>query len=319
MNMSNGNSRLTWPEGKRFAFTIVDDTDKSAVENVRPVYDFLCDLGFRITKTVWPLKPLNKVEQSGQSLDDKNYRDWVLSIKHQGFEIALHGIADESSPRPRIIEGLERFQQIIGYPPRIHSNHTGQAEGIYWGEDRFDGPVKLIYRLARRHLLNGETQFYGHREDSIYFWGDLCQNTIKFVRNFVFNDINTLKMDPIMPYHDPRRPYVPYWFSSSVAAEINCFCNLISEANQDRLLEEGGACIAYAHLGARFYKDGELNPKFVALMRRMANLGGWFVPASTLLEYIGEHRGWQDLSHDRRLLPPMQWRWLQQKVRRGAL
>ena len=34
-------STFVWPEGKRFAFTVVDDTDAATVENVGAVYDFL--------------------------------------------------------------------------------------------------------------------------------------------------------------------------------------------------------------------------------------------------------------------------------------
>ena len=38
---------------------------------------------------------------------------------------------------------------------------------------------------------------------------------IEQVRNFVFSDINTLKSCPYMPYQDPTKPYVNYWFASS--------------------------------------------------------------------------------------------------------
>ena len=63
-----------WPQGKRFAFTIVDDTDMSTVENVGPVYDFLSELGLRTTKTIWPIAPLGPPRTGGQSLEDPDYR-----------------------------------------------------------------------------------------------------------------------------------------------------------------------------------------------------------------------------------------------------
>ena len=309
---------FTWPNGKRFAFTIVDDTDRSTVESAGPAYEVLSDLGFRTTKTVWPLAPLGRPIQGGQTLEDPDYQNWVLGLKKMGFEIALHGVSDEPSTRARIIAGQERFRQIIGHAPRIHVNHSGQTECIYWGEDRFDGLVKLIYRLSRRYITKAPSQFYGHIETSPYFWGDICQQTITFVRNFVFNEINTLKSDPLMPYHDPRRPYVPFWFSSSAAKNVDAFCSLLSEANQDRLVEEGGACIVYTHLGFRFYRDGRLNQRFIELMRRLARLSGWFVPASTLLTYIGEQRGWQRVDAGTRgVLSQMQRKWLLQKLGRG--
>lgn len=46
-------NKIIWPGGKSFAFTIVDDTDKTTLENGPVVYDFLNDLGIKITKTVW--------------------------------------------------------------------------------------------------------------------------------------------------------------------------------------------------------------------------------------------------------------------------
>ena len=46
---------MKWPEQRKFAFTIVDDTDKATVENVKPVYDFLAESGIRTTKTAWPI------------------------------------------------------------------------------------------------------------------------------------------------------------------------------------------------------------------------------------------------------------------------
>ena len=47
---------LRFPNGARFAFTILDDTDDSTLENVKPVYDRLRAYGFRTTKTAWPFK-----------------------------------------------------------------------------------------------------------------------------------------------------------------------------------------------------------------------------------------------------------------------
>jgi hypothetical protein len=315
--MSNGTSKIMWPQGKRFAFTIIDDTDRSNAENIGPVYDFLYENGFITSKTVWPLSPRGSPIGGGDSLENQIYRNFILDLKAKGFEIALHGVSDESSPRPRVIEGLKKFREIIGHAPRIHANHTGQADSLYWGKDRFDGAVRLIYHIVRKYLMRSDSQFYGQMENSAYFWGDLCRETITFVRNFVFTDINTLKMDPLMPYHDSQKPYVPYWFSASAGINVEEFCQLLNERNQDRLLEEGGACIAYTHLAFGFYRDGQLNPRFVELMRRLARLPGWFVPVSTLLDYIGERKGWHKVGDDRRALCEMQRRWLLQKIKRG--
>src|SRR5262245_44873449 len=109
--MLNGTSKITWPQGKRFAFTLMHDTYRSSVENKRPVNDFLCENGFITTRTVWPLSPRGSPIGGGDSLEDQDYRDLILNLKTKGFEIALHGASDESSPRPRVIEGLKKFKE----------------------------------------------------------------------------------------------------------------------------------------------------------------------------------------------------------------
>lgn len=45
--------KFQWPNNKKFAFTIIDDTDNGTVENTKPVYDFLYKKGIITTKTVW--------------------------------------------------------------------------------------------------------------------------------------------------------------------------------------------------------------------------------------------------------------------------
>ena len=62
-----------------------------------------------------------------------------------------------------------------------------------------------------------------------------------------------------MPYRDPDRPYVNYWFASSEGAHVDSFNAMISERNQERLKNEGGACIMYAHLARGFLVNGKIN------------------------------------------------------------
>ena len=49
--------RLAFPDGRQFAFTIMDDTDVATVANVGPIYRLLSDIGMRTTKTVCPQQP----------------------------------------------------------------------------------------------------------------------------------------------------------------------------------------------------------------------------------------------------------------------
>jgi hypothetical protein len=95
---------------------------------------------------------------------------------------------------------------------------------------------------------------------------------------------------------------------------VEVFCRLISEVNQDRLLREGGACIVYTHLGSTFHP---LRNEFKFLIRRLGALPGWFVPATTLLDFIGSKRGWLNVAQHKLDFQLMQWNWLGQRAGRG--
>jgi hypothetical protein len=187
------------------------------------------------------------------------------------------------------------------------ANHTGCNDSIYWGSARLSGIHRFTYNLLNRNRTNGI--FQGHLETSPLFWGDLCKEKIKYVRNFVFGDTNTLKACPVMPYHDPARPYVNYWFAGSEGPNVGSFNAMISEKNQDRLASEGGACIMYTHLACGFFDNGKLNERFRVLMERMSKLNGWFVPARTLLDHILSIRGHHSISSRERKRMERKWLW----------
>lgn len=301
--------RIQWPEGKDFAFTIFDDTDLQTVENVREVYAFLTDIGLRTTKSVWPIRGNQTPKIGGTTCEDPSYRQWVLQLQEQGFEIGLHNATYHTSRREETIYGIERFRQWFGHYPFSMANHSGCHEGIYWGDARFSGSTALLYRLMKKKNRN---RFQGHLEDSPLFWGDTCKEKIKYVRNFVFADINTLKACPWMPYHDPERPYVNYWFASSEGPRVTSYISTTSEVNQDRLAAEGGACIMYTHLACGFYENGQIHPRFKLLMERLARMNGWFVPVRTLLDYLLALRGHHTITDRER--NSMERKWLFGKV-----
>lgn len=310
--------RIPWPDGKRFAFTVFDDTDKDWLHNVKPVYAFLRDLGIFTTKSAWILEPEYCVPLGGEHCANPEYRAWIQQLQREGFEIGFHNVRHHSSPREKTLEGLERFKDYFNHYPRTMSNHSTNEEDIYWGANRLDAPYRWIYQVAQ--IRNGgELAFSGHIEGSKYFWGDRCRQHIQYVRNFVFREINTLKVCPFMPYHDPRRPYVNAWYASAEGGNMPHFNELLCEANQDQLAEEGGACIVYTHFGKAFYdeKSRTLEPRFVELMKRLAGLGGWFVPVGTLLDYLKERNG-GILQLNYRQRNHLQWQWLKAKLKYGS-
>ena len=306
------NSDRLWPEGKRFAFTIVDDTDCATIQNVKPVYDFLHQNGLLITKTVWPLATTQRPGTGGDTLANADYRAWVQSLQLQGMEIAYHGATDHTSPRERTIESLDTFKALVGHDPYVYASHVGQREAMYWGAARLDGLARAFFRTLNL-LGRRDDRYFGEVCESPLFWGDICKERITYTRGFTVKDINTLRFDPLMPYHDPGRPYVRYWFSSSDGARLNDFVRLIAPDSQDRLMAQGGACIVYTHFGNGFVVDGKLNPDFKRLMERIARLPGWFVPAAKLLDHLRSQPGWiQNVNRNR--LRSMQWTWLRENL-----
>ena len=90
----------------------------------------------------------------------------------------------------------------------------------------------------------------------------------------------------------------------------------LSERNQDRLEAEGGACIAYTHFGSGFVHDGRIDPGFERLMRRLSAKNGWFVPVSTLLDFLLETKGPHEITDRER--SALERRWLAHKIRLGG-
>lgn len=207
--------RLSFPDGKRFAFTVIDDTDVATVANVKPIYDLFHELGMRTTKTVWPVRCPEGSRAFGksQTLEDDDYREFIVELRERGFEITWHGATMESSRRERTVAALDQFHRTVGGYPRIHVNHSHNRENIYWGSGRIDAPV--LRALFARFAGRPAGYFLGHEQGSPYYWGDLCEQHVTYSRNLTFNEINLARVNPSMPYRDPARPLAPFWFSGS--------------------------------------------------------------------------------------------------------
>jgi hypothetical protein len=307
-------NKIKWPLGKSFAFTIFDDTDLSESGNFEIVYDFLADLGMKTTKSVWPIRGENTPKIGGATCEDPVYLSSVVRMQKKGFEIGYHNSTYHGVSRERIEKGLEKFRAHFGHYPRTMSNHADSVEAIYWGDSRLTGWRKKFYNLVTRNRQ--KEVFLGHVKGSTQFWGDLCLEKISYVRNFVTADINTLKFCPWMPYHDPTKPYVKYWYASSEGPMINSFNETTREESQDRLEEEGGACIMYTHVACGFQENGKLNPRFRELMTRLAGKNGWFVPVGELLDFLLTQSKNRELTPAQRA--KLERRWLMHKIRIGG-
>jgi hypothetical protein len=306
--------KIVWPNGKRFAFTVFDDTDYATVENVGRVYAFLADQGFRTTKSCWPLRGTGQGRCAGETCEEPHYLKWLQELQARGFEIGYHLATFHTSPRKEVIRSMEQFHECFGHDPRTTANHTGCDDSMYWGSHRLSGSRRLIYNLLTR--FRNHNRYRGDVEGDDLYWGDVCRQRVRFFRNFTFPEINTLRCCPFMPYHDPERPCVNYWFASSDGHDVDQYVRCLSEPNQDRIEAEGGACIMYTHFASGFSNEGKLHGEFERLMKRLAQKNGWFVPVSTLLEFLLEQSGHHTITPAERWA--LEWKWLWGKIRMGG-
>jgi hypothetical protein len=305
-----------WPGGRRFAFTIFDDTDWATVTNVKPVYDLLTDLNIRTTKSVWVYRGDGSSVNPGESLADDHYLDFIKSLRTKGFEIGLHNVSSATSTREQILSGLDRMSDLLGQGPLIHCNHSGCADDIYWGESRLTGWRRRLYRTLTQTAASAPSR--GHLLKDPCFWGDLCKARIRYVRSFVFEELNAFRVSPLMPYHDPRKPFVNFWFCSSDGGSLPRFIRNFTKPRIERLMEDGGLCIAYVHFAGGFAGDGRPELRFRRIMEYIASQSGWFAPVSTVLDHLR-----QGANPEQRVISPdalrrLETRWLFGRIRDGA-
>lgn len=307
-------TNVPWPDGKRFAFSIFDDPDSQTLEDSCAVYSVLRNLGLRTTKGLWPIAPVRQASDHGATCGNPEYLDWCLELQRSGFEMGLHNVTSHTSTREETRAGLDEFTRQFGAHPSILAQHYYCNEAVYWADQRLTGVLRLAYNLCT--FFRNRGRFRGNREGDALFWGDLCRDRIRYVRNFVFAEVNTLRACSFFPYHDPARPYVNYWYCSSEGSACREFVNTLSEVNQDKLEEDGGLCIMYVHFGHGFHDNGQLNTRFRQLMERLAKKNGWFVPVSKILDFLRERNGNHVITNAERAA--LERRWLFSKIYRGT-
>lgn len=290
-----------YPFGKNFAFTICDDPDWTRLEKIRPVYDFLTEAGLRTTIAVWPLNATRAngvpdIEGDfdyGDTLQRDEYRKYVVELKRRGFEIALHTASGGNDLRVATQKGYEEFKAIFGEYPKMNIMHSNNLENVYWGTNVLRNRLAstLLRELFGHIYPKVNYPFAGENPKSPYFWGDILRERTKYVRMWGTSDINTLRFNPTMPYHDPEKPYVNYWFSFSDGYNLEFFNKLISDRKIGQLVDEEGASIVYTHFSgfAKTTNDGSyvLDEHFKKQIMKIAHQkGGWFVPVSVLLDRL---------------------------------
>ena len=71
------------------------------------------------------------------------------------------------------------------------------------------------------------------------------------------------------------------------------------------------------HFAYGLSENGQVHAEFARLVRRLAGLGGCYVPVAELLDHLRASPGWTG-QLDQRVMRRMQWRWLLAKLRHGT-
>lgn len=286
---------INYPAGKRFAFSIFDDTDVATLDSIRPLYDYMYELGILTTKSVWSLDYEGDSNYRGShTLENQAYADYMRELQKCGFEIGFHGATMESAARPEIKKALQKYSDVLGAPPQIYAAHSYNRDNLYWGAARFSS--RLLRRLYTR--MSGEKldYFQGHEAQSPYFWGDLAKQHIKYMRSFTFTDINLLNLNLPLVYRKNDTPWINNWFISCDAENVEEFNALLSSKNQTRIEKQKGVCIISTHLGKGFVGKGKVHPQTKRLLKELSDRNGWFVPVSNILDLYGAQNGYPQLN-----------------------
>lgn len=291
-------NNLAYPSGAEFAFTILDDTDDTTVANGRPVYDFLYDLGLLTTKTVWAFDttPENRGPYfAGETLSSPEYLEWVHELVANDFEIAFHNATMGSSLRKDTIRAFDLIKNEFGRQVRLHCNHGQNRENLHWGVDRYSSYIiRNILDLYSK--FQSYPEFEGNKPESPYYWSDVADERLSYIRAFTFRQLNGAKIPPGRPFRDSTKQSVPLFFNTTDASDVSVFNKFVNIDSIDKLRKQKGWAIISTHLGKGFYRGNRLDPEFKRSMEYLASLPGWFVPVSQLLDFISVEVGSQEIS-----------------------
>jgi hypothetical protein len=300
-----------YPAGREFAFTLLDDTDDMSLSKGRPVYALLQQHGLRTTKTVWArsVPPAERgIYHAGETLQDPGQLEWIRALEQAGFEIAFHNAAMASSTRAQTMAALAALDASLARPVRLHCNHGQNQENLYWGHRRYrSGPVALLAWLAAGR--RGRQVFQGEQPGSPFYWADIAEQRMHYLRNLSFSRLGGRSIPPGRPYREPRKLQRPVFFNTADAPDAEAFCRLVTPAAIEQLRRTGGWAIVSTHLGKGFHTPRGIHPGFRRIIEHLGQQPGWYVPVSTLLDHLCQQQGSAPLGRWQRLAMELAHGW----------
>jgi hypothetical protein len=278
-----------FPPERDCAVAITDDTDGFQFATVDPVYALLDSLGLRVTKTVWVFDHAGADAATvGPSLEDPAYRTWVARRADAGHEIALHSPSCGDDDRNAVLLAHDRLERTLGVRPRIETFHGRNREALYRGGRR----APSAPGAGACGAAGGGPASEGHVLESEFYWLDEARRLVRYVRSYTTGGVNTLALNPSMPYEDPTTPLAPLWFASSDGRSGDRFVELLSRENIARLKAERGAAVVRTQSANGFTSGAVAGRPAVspdvreALLRCGTDAGIEFVPTGELLDRL---------------------------------
>lgn len=291
---------MIWPNGKKAAFAIIDDTDDAEMPGIADVYDLLMEYEIPTTKTVWvyPVKDTHLFR--GNSLTaDPAYLAFIQKLLKNGYEIGLHNVGSGDFTRTEILGGLEEFKNLLGFYPTIHVNHSYNPDNIYGGDKRFSFPFDYLVRF----LYSNYTGFSGEVESSKHFWGDIHKRYIKFSRSYELDDLNLLRHCQF-PYYDKKySDYCNLFYPSVFCPNQDLFNARITDRNLQKLILQNGCSIIYTHFGYYTERDGIQQDFYNSLdLLKKYSPDIWFAPVGKVLSYLENANGVRSITRGHKFL-----------------
>ena len=155
----------------------------------------------RTTKTVWPFRARKGALDFGELADARGpgLSD-SSSTCSGGVSRSRHTARRWSRARENARCGLEAMRDVFGeYPTSTRTTRTiARTSTGARHASTTDRRARFI------DAIPGHVPFDGHVEGSPYWWGDVARGRIRYVRNLTFDALDVTRINPTMPYVDPK-------------------------------------------------------------------------------------------------------------------
>jgi len=275
------------PASFSFGFTIVDDPDNARLEYIKPIYDYLAQIGMKTTPLVWVRESDGHWGSKGDTTNRSEYRDYFLSLQNIGFEIGLHSPSGDDDSREKMIWGFERFKEIFGYYPNNYVQHSDNKEN-FWGGNQSHGhipnsPYYCTDILKEKgcnigvNILTGVLNIFSHTKDLRHSFRSLPSYYRHYFPN-CHNFLEDVTEERLQKLVDQRGISI---ISTHFASE---YCDFFYNGSWEQAKYSSDAWVRQGTIGWNTSLTYRLNITVKKRLDYISSLGGWYVPTRTIFE-----------------------------------